>query len=202
MKPIIRYCSGPLLCALCIYLAGCAAADAPPAGVITPALAEPPRPVPLMPPVMPAVSKRTAAPVVEETFFVQLQRGPCYGRCPQYRVRIDTEGVVTFVGTRFVAATGEQRGQADAGALAALITLLQRPEMRDMKDIYRPGQAGCGAVATDMPNSDLEWQINGHRHTLRLYQGCSKLPPTLRQLPAAIDAAADSRRWIEDGSDR
>lgn len=188
---------GPLL----LSLVACVATEAPTAGVVTAAVVEKPRQE-LPAPGIPAVPKRTVPEAVDEAFYAQLRRGPCYGRCPQYTVRIGAGGAVTFKGERFVAAIGEQQGQADASALADLLALLRQPEMAALKDIYRPGQAGCGRATTDMPNSDLEWQIDGHRHQLRLYQGCSKLPPQLLRVPSAIDAAAGSRHWVEDGADR
>ncbi len=156
-------------------------------------------------PGQPSTPKKTQADAASpppDDFYVQLKRGACFGRCPQYAVRIDGDGQVTFNGERFVAALGEQKSQTDSAALGALRALLRQPEVAALKDIYRPGQPGCGAVTTDMPSSQIEWQIDGQHHRLKLYGGCAATPASAQQLPAAVDHAAGVHMWIEQGVDR
>lgn len=195
---------------LVLGLTACVAAEKPATGVITAAeVSSAAVPVQTQadraPTGQPVVSKKTQ-PEVSTTesnrFAVQLKRGACFGRCPQYVVRIEADGRVTFNGERFVAALGEQHGQADPAAWDALLALLRQPAVAALKDIYRPGQAGCGSVTTDMPSSEIEWQLDGRQHRLRLYGGCAAMPPLAQQLPAAVDQAAGVRMWIEQGVDR
>lgn len=148
----------------------------------------------------PAVPAKPAASA--SSYDIHLQRGACFGRCPQYTLRI-ADGAVEFVGARFVASGEEpQKGVPDAAALASLLSTLGSPEIASLLDIYRPGQRGCGQMATDMPSSRMEWTIDGRHQQINLYQGCQGAPAALRALPAAIDAAAGSQRWIEQGVDR
>jgi len=177
-----------LIGGLLIGLSACAAADKLP----PPASTEVNSPTPMAP----------ASPAVAADFEISLRRGPCFGRCPQYSVRIDAAGRVSFAGERNVAALGEAQGQVAPDTLSALIAHLRQPELAALRDIYRPGQPGCGATATDMPSSDIEWRLDGRFHRIRLYQGCSGEPETLRKLPAAIDAAAGTAGWIQQGVDR
>lgn len=174
--------------ALLPTLAACANAEpAPGVGVVTPA----------RPKIV--ASPRPAELDGDEAFHISLHRGPCGGRCPQYTVRIDGEGAVQFEGERFVAARGLQRGVAEPAALVSLLALLRQPEVAAAKDIYRPGQPGCGAIITDMPSSEVAWQLDGRTHRLLLYHGCAALPSVLHDLPQAVDAAAGVGGWVSGG---
>ena len=138
---------------------------------------------------------------VSQAYEIRLQRGACFGRCPQYSLLI-RDGEAEFSGERFVAVLETVKGPADAAALERLLALLRAPAVSRLKDIYRPGQPGCGAVATDMPSSRIDWTLDGQSHQLTLYHGCQGAPVELRALPAAIDAAGNSQRWINEGLDR
>lgn len=174
---------------LSMFLLGaCAAATAPESPTVTAAA------VPAPP--------EAAEPAEAGDFQLSLRRGPCFGRCPQYSLRLDGRGRVEFSGERHVAAPGEHRGRADAAALAELIATLRGPELARLKDIYRPGQSGCGTMATDMPSVQLDWTLDGRSRQIEFYQGCSGAPAALRQLPALVDEVAGSRRWVEQGLDR
>lgn len=150
-------------------------------------------PAPVLPPAMAADGPAKTSP---GHYVIELQRGACFGRCPQYSLRI-ADGEVVFSGERYVAVTGTQMGSANPEALAGLLIRLRDPAIARLKDIYRPGQPGCGAVSTDMPSNRIAWTLDGRRHLLDYYQGCEDAPPALRTLPAAIDAAANSAQWLE-----
>lgn len=143
----------------------------------------------------PGVAKIRAR-VADRPFEIHLQRGACYGRCPQYSLRLDQSGTVRYQGERFVAVTGARQGRADPAALAALLVKLHQPELAGLKDIYRVGQASCGNFTTDLPRHLLEWRIDGHLHRFQLDLGCSSTPEALLALLAAVDAAAGSAQWV------
>ncbi|MDO9452226.1 MAG: DUF6438 domain-containing protein [Stagnimonas sp.] len=199
-------------CTSVVFLLGlsaCVAAEKPATGVVKaadiPTASDAEKTSPGRVTTQPSVAKKAPADAASPAagdFYVQLKRGACFGRCPQYTVRIDGGGRVTFNGERFVAALGEQQGQAGGAALDALLSLLRQPKVAALKDIYRPGQPGCGAVTTDMPSSEVEWQLDGRHHRLKLYGGCAAMPPEAEQLPGAVDQAAGVGMWIEQGVDR
>jgi len=41
-----------------------------------------------------------------EIISVSMRRTGCYGRCPDYTIKIDKEGIVTYTGNRFVTDSG------------------------------------------------------------------------------------------------
>jgi hypothetical protein len=184
--------AGPVLPPLlALMLSACAAAEPPPTPTAT------------VPESRPAPTSAMPDPQPKPTshYDIRLQRGACFGRCPQYRLRI-ADGLVEFVGERHVAVLETVQGPVDASALAQLLERLRAPAIAGLKDIYRPGQPGCGAVATDMPSSRIDWILDGQSHHLDFYHGCQAAPVELRALPTAIDAAANSQRWVREGLDR
>jgi len=176
---------------LALVLSACAAAEPPPALTVT---------VP-EPKSTPMSATPDPTPTMTSHYDIRLQRGACFGRCPQYRLRI-ADGLVEFVGERNVAVLETVQAPVDAPALAQLLERLRSPAIAGLKDIYRPGQPGCGAVATDMPSSRIDWTLDGQSHHLNFYHGCQAAPAELRALPTAIDAAANSQRWIREALDR
>ncbi|TAJ52383.1 MAG: hypothetical protein EPO48_09685, partial [Nevskiaceae bacterium] len=147
-----------LLPMLALGLVACAAAEPPSAAGLGPGAAQLP---------------------VSEAYQIRLQRGACFGRCPQYSLLI-RDGEAEFSGERFVAVLETAKGPADAAALERLLALLRSPAVSRLKDIYRPGLPGCGAVATDMPSSRIDWTLDGQTHQLTLYHGCQGAPAELR----------------------
>lgn len=169
-----------LLPMLALGLIACASAEPPAAAGLGPGAAQAP---------------------ASQTYEIRLQRGACFGRCPQYSLLI-RDGEAEFSGERFVAVLETVKGPVEAAALERLLALLRSPDVSRLKDIYRPGLPGCGAVATDMPSSRIDWTLDGQSHHLNFYHGCQAAPAELRALPTAIDAAANSQRWISEGLDR
>ncbi|ROH86688.1 hypothetical protein ED208_14685 [Stagnimonas aquatica] len=166
---------------LALSLGACAAAEPPPTA---------------MPP---SAAPESAVPSGD--YDIRLERGACFGRCPQYRLRL-VAGRAEFSGERHVAVLESVQGPVDPAALARLLEQLRAPALARLKDVYRPGQPGCGTVATDMPSSRIDWTLDGQSRRLTLYHGCQAAPAELRALPDAIDEAGNSRRWIREGLDR
>jgi hypothetical protein len=52
---------------------------------------------------------------------VELRRGPCYGPCPVYAVRISADGSVTWIGTASVRTAGNASGNIAADKAKALM---------------------------------------------------------------------------------
>ena len=133
--------------------------------------------------------------------YILLQRGACYGKCPQYSLRIAGTRV-HFLGLQNVAVAGAADAMVEAAEVAALKARLRDPGLARLQDIYGMGQPGCGQVTTDMASSQVEWQIDGHKHRFEIYQGCGNTPSALLELPSLIDAAAGSEQWVSDRPER
>jgi hypothetical protein len=149
------------------------------------------------PPIQLPVPGVRAAPA--DGFEVRMQRSACYGICPAYELILRGSGAVDFRGIAHVAVSGEQHGQADAQALAALRAQLSDPAF-ELWGSYTRGKPACGAWATDMPAVSIDayvgdrWQHIGHD------LGCYQAPAALKALEQAIDAAGRSEQWVSGRS--
>ena len=58
--------------------------------------------------VSPAIAKRTKKKKikVDQITSIEVHRGTCFGRCPDYAIKIDRNGLLTYTGYRFVDDTG------------------------------------------------------------------------------------------------
>lgn len=128
------------------------------------------------------------------SFKIGMRRGPCYGRCPIYRVTVDSDGRVEFVGDRFVAAPGVQQKQIDVAGVAAL-GMKARQLFATVGDVT-PGTKACGTYTTDMPQISLEFDEGGRIHTIAHYTGCANVPAALAEFEQAFADTVAIDEWV------
>lgn len=130
-------------------------------------------------------------------FRVALRRSGCFGRCPSYRVSVDGDGTVRFVGERFTAAVGEQNGRIALAAVMQLRAELRSAPFSLLDGRYTPSDPRCGSAATDMASVDITIIDRGSQRHITHYLGCANAPAALRALAQAIDDATGSARWVK-----
>ncbi len=114
----------------------------------------------------------------------------CYGRCPVYRVSVNTKGIV-FDGEKFVGAEGRQTDTVDPGAVRALAKKFVAADFYSMRDEYR-------ASVTDNPTYMLSIAIDGHKKQVLDYVGqWDGMPAVIVELEEDVDALAHTERWIK-----
>jgi len=126
---------------------------------------------------------------------VTLERTPCFGTCPVYRVTISGAGVVHFTGTRHTARTGEATDRIPVERVDSLLAELRDSGYFEFADAYEPGLDTCGPTATDLPSATSAVVMGGKRKEIRHYYGCSAAPQELVRLERRIDEVAGSARW-------
>ncbi|WP_028008299.1 DUF6438 domain-containing protein [Solimonas flava] len=128
-------------------------------------------------------------------FSIGMRHGPCYGRCPVYRVTLYSDGRVEFVGDRFVAAPGVQNKQIDVAGIAALGAQARRlfTTVGDVK----PGTKSCGTYATDMPQISLEFDEGGRARTIAHYTGCANVPAALAAFERSFAETVAVDEWVK-----
>ena len=131
-----------------------------------------------------------------DTTVVSLERGPCFGTCPVYRVTISGTGAVRFTGTRHTAQSGEATDTIPLARLDSLLGELKGAGYLDFADAYEPGTDTCGPTATDLPSATSAAVLDGTRKEIRHYYGCSEAPQELVRLERRIDEVAGTARWI------
>lgn len=127
---------------------------------------------------------------------ISLERGPCFGTCPVYRVTLDRAGTVTFEGRRFVADTGVSLGSASPGAVDSLFTELAAAGYFDFAERYVAGEPGCERYATDLPTVVTEVAAGGRIRRIEHDHGCAEAPAALSKLEGTIDEVAGVGRWV------
>jgi len=131
----------------------------------------------------------------DQTFRAKLTRGVCLGSCPSYEVEIDSEGLVTFTGSRSavepsVPCLGRRRWRVSPAAVARLADVVDRSGFFGFKDAYQ------GAVA-DMPSFSVTITRHGRTKSVRDYVGLAVgMPRAMVDIENAIDAAANDRTCV------
>lgn len=128
-------------------------------------------------------------------FSIGMRHGPCYGRCPVYRVTVHSDGRVEFVGDRFVAAPGVQNKQIDVVRIAAL-GVQARKLFATVGDV-KPGTKSCGTYATDMPQISLEFDEGGRMRTIAHYTGCASVPAALAAFERSFVDTVAVDEWVK-----
>lgn len=105
---------------------------------------------------------------------IEYQTGPCFGRCPVYRLHLEPNGQAVFTGIRFTAVTGERRFRIDPAEAAAFANALApyRPATGTTRR-YSHGEPGCEQAATDLPSAEVRWRGRRATTTLYYYFGCN-----------------------------
>ncbi len=142
-----------------------------------------------------ADTSQTAQP----TTSITLERGPCYGTCPVYKLRITSAGIVEYEGLRFVARMGKVTDTLPRDSVTALAAAFDSAGYSAMADRYVDGEPACGALHTDAPTIITSITIQGKTKRVEHYRGCSGAPPQLTALENRIDETVRVARWTKSG---
>ena len=113
----------------------------------------------------------TPRPGMVET--ISYETGPCFGRCPVYRVTVRSDGRGIFEGIRFTAFTGTRRFRLSRAQYRVFARRLapDRPAQGERR--YQPGTPLCRQAATDLPSVGITWRGRGEQ-SLYVYYGCDR----------------------------
>ena len=139
-----------------------------------------------------AARSPSGTPIGDIDFVViTLERGPCFGGCPVYKVTLRGTGEVTWEGTRFVKVMGPASAKVNPDAVRGLLDELVRAGYFDMSDKYTK------ANATDMPSAVTSVTLSGRAKTINHYYGDFSAPKALTDLEKRIDEVAGTAQWIK-----
>jgi hypothetical protein len=137
---------------------------------------------------------------------IALERTPCFGRCPVYRLRIAGTGAVHFesasASDTLDATFSDSIPPSAAGALLALARAI---DFFDLPDEITPANPDvCRLAATDHPSAIVTIAVGNTVKRVNHYHGChaevngvyGDAYPRLTAFEAAIDSAAGVERWI------
>ena len=130
-----------------------------------------------------------------ENPVVTLERTPCFGTCPVYRVSISRSGAVRFAGKHHVTRQGEATAQIPAARVDSLLAELEAGGYFGFADAYVMDSPACGQYATDSPTVITSVAAAGRSKTIRHDYGCFAAPAQLVTLERLIDEVAGTSGW-------
>ena len=137
----------------------------------------------------------------DSSLVATLERGPCRGRCPQYRVDVYENGKVLFDGRQNVSSTGAQSGTASVGRVRELMRAIATSGFATVDTAFVYGSANCGTYYTDLPVMTLSAKVGLRMKRVQRDPGCQGAPGFLRTLEAQVDSVAGTSRWISGKGD-
>jgi uncharacterized protein DUF6438 len=117
---------------------------------------------------------------------VTLRRGPCFGTCPMYEVRLAADGTAEWVGERFVDRLGRYQGQVDINDYTRLARFIHGVGFFGWEPEYL-------ANVTDLPDYFLTVAAGDQIKTVR--QNGIDEPADFWVIAAVIDGLARAIDW-------
>ncbi|MEO7997328.1 MAG: DUF6438 domain-containing protein [Gemmatimonadaceae bacterium] len=147
-------------------------------------------------------SEQLTLTTVPASLVASLERGPCRGSCPDYRVEVYGDGRVRFFGKQHVGSIGVHNGTTTLKEVRQLIKQVAASEVASADTAYVMGSKGCGQYYTDLPMSTLTVRVGEQLKTIQHDPGCRNAPAFLKTLEAQVDSAARSAMWIAGNGEK
>lgn len=140
-----------------------------------------------------------------ESDSLVLERTPCYGSCPAYRLTIRGDGVVTFVSHNPDDTTGVRTDTIAPAQVAWLVRESGRLDFFALPPVIADDSTLCPLRATDHPGATVTISRGDSTHRVVDYLGCyadhdlavNQRVRQLRSLEVKIDSIAHSSRWVK-----
>ena len=125
---------------------------------------------------------------------IKYETGPCFGRCPVYRVTVRANGQGTFEGVRFTAVTGIRHFRIHRHRYLLYAHHLRplRPASGSVRLDHGPQ---CNPMVTDLPSAEVTWTGPGaSTQSFYYYFGCNPqghraIADRLRRAPRLLPIA-------------
>jgi Domain of unknown function (DUF6438) len=118
---------------------------------------------------------------------VALERGGCFGTCPQYTVKITSDGRVRYFGERFVSRLGAHTGHILPYRFRQLAEFIHDSGVAGFHDDYKD------ISVTDMETTYTLFVIDGTEKLISNYANSG--PATLWAIEQLIDKLVSETKW-------
>lgn len=135
------------------------------------------------------------APSALDDVVISLERGPCYGTCPVYRVTIQGDGWVRYEGRAHVEVVGVDSATIAQEQVRMLVTEFERVGYASLPARFAYGEPSCPSYVTDAPSATTSISRAGVTTRVEHDYGCEGVPAGLTALERTIDSVAGSTRW-------
>lgn len=138
----------------------------------------------------------TPTPTVYSQAIFTLERTPCFGFCPTYKITVYGDGRVEYDGQQNVDVVGKQTTTLTPEQLNDLIAAFEKTDYFKLSDNYT-------ALVTDIPSTITSVTLNGQTKTIVDYGGCDfdfqdqpAPPQSLCDFEDKIDEVTNSAQWV------
>ena len=136
-----------------------------------------------------AVRTPTATTIVRTA---ALERTPCYGTCPVYKVTLQSDGNVRYEGVRNVRVGGVQTWRVPVESASAVFRFADSARFTDLGARYDFGDVGCAPFIAELPGFVVTLATADSAKRVDVNQGCANIPRVLTALASLIDRVARS----------
>jgi hypothetical protein len=134
-----------------------------------------------------------AASIEPPASEIVLERGPCFGTCPIYRVTLRSDGTATFVGWNHVGRVGVYHGAITAADFRRVADRFASARFRELDDSYLQPIMDLPVVRTTLVRGDSGRKVVLDHGVVGV--AAVEGPAVLLELQAAIDRVADGIAW-------
>jgi hypothetical protein len=126
---------------------------------------------------------------------ISIERRPCYGTCPVYRVRIFATGRVEYEGVRHVVRLGVAIDSVPPARFDQLRRAFEAVPYASLARRYAYNEPTCPLYAADAVTVVTSIEVDGRVTSVEHDHGCTGVPPALTALEDLIDDVVESWRW-------
>ncbi len=127
---------------------------------------------------------------------ITMERTPCFGACPAYRLTLHGDGSVVYTGLQFVAMEGVQIGRISEDQFRQVAQRFYDIDYFSLRDQYQ-------CPVSDLPSAKTSITIGGRSKAIDDYgsavgvegQDCAA-PASLVALEQFIDEITNSKQWV------
>lgn len=138
------------------------------------------------------------------TVSITMERGACFGACPEYRVTLNGEGDVQYNGRNHVSVAGAKSHKIASTDVRKLIAEFYAADFFSLKDQYTTREVSrvdangdtltATQEVTDLPMTTTSITIGSKTKTVANTYGA---PEALRELEAKIDQVANISQYLK-----
>jgi hypothetical protein len=121
---------------------------------------------------------------------ITLERTPCFGSCPVYKLTVYGTGRVVYEGIENVNVIGTKESTISDEQVMELIPRFLDVDYFSLNDSYQK------FMVSDMPSAITSIQIAGETKTVQHYHGDKTAPEVLTELEDFIDQTVNSAQWV------
>ena len=127
----------------------------------------------------PVINKPSKSPeVLKESLFLSMERTPCFGKCPTYKLMIFNTGNVVFEGFSNTMYIGKYNKQLTKKQLKEIQKMMDEINILEMKNVY-------DSEVTDFPSTIL-FLVSNNTHKKKILDRVNA-PAELKKFEKLID---------------